>query len=127
MTNPVYSIVIARGTLASGGASSPITPPAGFVWVIKDIEARGTGGNAVEFRLAIAGITLTTIPIPSGQSFGQYSGMVVVNPGETIVAGAAGSGFYYQISGYQLTIPAPGQQSTPQLTPAPAGLPATPV
>lgn len=94
--------------MAANTQGPSIFAPSGYVWVLKDIEARGQGGAAVELRLALNGLTLITLSMATGAVSAQWSGMAVVNPGESVSAYAAGNAFYYQISGYALTVASSG-------------------
>jgi hypothetical protein len=97
-------IFFATLVAASYTPSAGLFPPAGYDWVIRDIEARATGGAGVEMLMRVypTNEVLITIPIPANSNSNQWQGRVVIPDG-------AGVRFYCTIaatvvvSGYQLS------------------------
>jgi hypothetical protein len=100
-----YSVNIAFGSLTAGQTSTPISPPAGTIWVIRTIDFRGTGGTAVNLFVQFVpqNIVVITVPDPTGNLSGHYDGHVVVPAGQQITFTAQGAPGNYCCSGYQLS------------------------
>jgi hypothetical protein len=102
---PAYSIRILFGVVSTTvGASA--TVPAGYRWVVRDIECI-TGGTGAVFIGQISGVgEIWVLPIPSGawSNLTQWHGHVVLNAGETINFSCSSGNGNVTVSGYQLSI-----------------------
>jgi len=109
MTNPVnpYSVLIAQGALAPNTNSQTYTVPAGYVYVIRDISTRQTGGSGVNTYLRVTGATpaiAASVDAPSGASGGHWVGHLVLPSGTTFEISTQVAGNNYWVSGYQLVV-----------------------
>lgn len=112
MAFSVYSKAFFDETGLTVGAHSIGPVPAGFVWVVRDIDSYNDGVTSA----AVAGWSLSSVSggapfagVPSGWAqcgqFYQWSGRQVIDEGDELALEAFGSGWSVRISGYQLTLP----------------------
>lgn len=83
------------------------TVPAGFIFVIRDVEAnnQAAGENNCYIQItSTPGVGLLAInnPIEPAKST-QWQGRTVLNPGDVLAVGASSASLYVTISGYLLT------------------------
>lgn len=106
----VYSIRMAAGAQTAPSTEDLVTVPDGFVWIVRDIEARTDGGSDVS---SVYFHIITVNPAGDAPIWGlgqqdltpwaQWQGRAVMRAGEKIILQVAGSGtLRYAINGYQL-------------------------
>jgi len=108
---PVYSTRLLSGH-DLGAFSHSIVVPAGFVWVIRDIDVyygADTGPSEWECDLIdqdaiVVGILNAQIN-PSSAGASQWRGRQCIEAGCTMRVETVGGTWYWTISGYQLTLP----------------------
>lgn len=105
----VYSLQLFAGNVPVGGGVLA-TPPAGYVWVLRDIELWIP--NPVSSLLYIGvewspGSIVPLIAFSSGAAGveHQWMGNTVVPYGQSLYGSAPSSGNGVLVSGYQLTLP----------------------
>lgn len=109
----VHSVLLFEG--ANSSSAPVVSPgvPAGYVWVVREIvTAFGEGTDSVA---ALYGINFTVgggWPLFSVSGWEAAGGQVyqcerrmVMNVGENLQAQSYDVGWYWRISGYQLTLP----------------------
>lgn len=108
----VYSQQLWLGNLYSSGFSLGPAPPAGFVWVIRDVILENTGFPeyyALKQIHLYTGATSDICKIPNGVARGttvfHWEGRYVLMPGQNLEAAAGDLGWSIYVSGYQLTLP----------------------
>lgn len=108
---PVYSQRF-LGAQLGGAAQVAASVPAGYRWIVRDIDlfleetAANEGGQVYATTSAGATIWLPMSYIPGvGGGHVQWTGRQVLNPGDVLVySQAAGTGVI-TVSGYALTLP----------------------
>jgi hypothetical protein len=100
-----YSIQIFMGNLAAGANSPTLTVPTGYIYIIRDVEARfpaAAGNYAIGVSLSPSTIFFTIDP---GTTVGhQWQGRIVLNPGQQFYFQAVGAAAGITVSGYQLSV-----------------------
>jgi hypothetical protein len=88
------------------GASSPISPDAGFLWIIRGVDV--VNGEALNnFMLKGVGgqvVWVAQFAAPVGFDYASYRGRFVVEPGDSITIEATAA-LDVSIWGYNLTVP----------------------
>lgn len=108
MSVPVYSTRFINAQVVVGSPVSA-TVPNGFVWVVRSIyiAANVTGNTAANLVIA-NGAYLARVVAASASNGTQIETRQVLNAGDVLQAAVAGGPAYFLVSGYQLTVPAPG-------------------
>lgn len=105
MAIPVYSIRFMAW--AATETPTPYTVPAGYVAVVRDVDAVSGGGAIINWLWGINGeckIGGGQFTVEALNQFQQWRGRQVLNPGETIYVAADGA-IDGAVSGYLLVIP----------------------
>lgn len=107
MASTVYSTRFIAAALEPAGLY--YTVPEGFVAVVRDIDAVGTGGEYIQAALETVGSTFWLDYFPESGSYGWigWRGRQICQPGEQISVFVSGteSGGTVAVSGYLLTLP----------------------
>jgi len=99
----VYSKQMAYGNFAGGGAGYVYTCPAGVTAVVKNICVTPYAGPPTLLAVYLNGTTIF-FSTAGGAAFisVEWSGMVVMVPGDRLFVQAAAGAWDYTISGYEL-------------------------
>jgi hypothetical protein len=101
MPNP-YSVRFLNG-LQPAGAGTPYTVPAGYVAIVSSISISTGGTGPIGAQLYIGASPCYQIGSLAANSFAQWNGHQVANPGENITSYCTGGTAYFLVSGYLLT------------------------
>lgn len=110
MARDVYSLRIyaAADLLASTGEVGPVVP-AGFVYVVRDIDVRenlATAGAYIFVKNPVGGILwIHQVDATVNGSVGQWRGRQVYAEGEQVGFQVSSGDWAVTCSGYQLTLP----------------------
>ena len=111
MASPVYTVLLGEGIAPTGFSEIVFGPPAGFRYVVTDVDATETSSVA---PAALSGFTLSTggngiVWMLGTFAFRQqqyhWRGRQVIDVGDDLFCFTGDSGWHFRVTGFQLTLP----------------------
>jgi hypothetical protein len=101
-----YTVLIASGLIAPGATITGPTCPAGYIWVLRDLQIVNTALAAGTFQIGLAGSGLPfplAVTVLANQIGVQWAGRVTVTAGQQLAFRNTSTVQYsYWLSGYLL-------------------------
>lgn len=102
----IYSTSFAHVSLTPSVNNTLFTCPAGYVAVLRDIDAfcESAGTQTVFFFFTAPGLPFTGLEFASANSWAQWRGRQVFGVGQELVASPSAGTIVVKISGYLLSV-----------------------